>query len=629
MTSPNRGFATRIIRLLGAIGIVLSMVAEASAAEVVRINFRDADIRTVIESVAEITGKSFVLDPRVKGKVTIIAPEAIDSNLLYQAVLSAIQVQGFQAIEDGVVTRIVPFNQAFNFAGGAGNNKLITKVIKIEHVQVATLVPVLKPVMSSGARLNAFAQSNSMVVTDVQSNIVLLETLIAELDDASLSTVEVITLQHISAGEAVYIAGQLKQLQKQELSLVEDGLNNRVIVSGPSAARRAFKAMLKTLDQPSTKKGSVEVIYLDYSRAAEMKPIIEGMLQSDVFLQLAGEAVADKKSKTSYQIQIDELNNALVVAAPTAVIREIKNVVAQLDRSRPQVLIEAVIAELSEDQAEELSSQLAYSSKNRGGYLTNFDGLLATLTGIGVSGVDPTLDQLSGIPNKVLAVAGNFDSESGKGIGLLIQALKSDGSTKILSTPSVITLDNEEATLSVGEEVPFQTGSFTSSNNGSSNPFTTINREEVGVKLKVKPQISKGNSVRLEIEQESSKVKSGVPGLQTTSKSTMQTNVLIQDGEMLILGGLIEDQTGGTATKVPLLGDIPLLGRLFRSTTKADSQSVLMMFIRPTIIRTAEDARKLSDSKYRHLIKRDMDSEESGLIKPMLDDFINKGQDQK
>ena len=629
MTSPKKGFATRIIRLLGALGIVLSMVAEASAAEVVRINFRDADIRTVIESVAEITGKSFVLDPRVKGKVTIIAPEAIDSSLLYQAVLSAIQVQGFQAIEDGVVTRIVPFNQAFNFAGGAGNNKLITKVIKIEHVQVATLVPVLKPVMSSGARLNAFAQSNSMVVTDVQSNIVLLETLIAELDDASLSTVEVITLQHISAGEAVYIAGQLKQLQKQELSLVEDGLNNRVIVSGPSAARRAFKAMLKTLDQPSTKKGSVEVIYLDYSRAAEMKPIIEGMLQSDVFLQLAGEAVADKKAKTSYQIQIDELNNALVVAAPTAVIREIKNVVAQLDRSRPQVLIEAVIAELSEDQAEELSSQLAYSSKNRGGYLTNFDGLLATLTGIGVSGVDPTLDQLSGIPNKVLAVAGNFDSESGKGIGLLIQALKSDGSTKILSTPSVITLDNEEATLSVGEEVPFQTGSFTSSNNGSSNPFTTINREEVGVKLKVKPQISKGNSVRLEIEQESSKVKSGVPGLQTTSKSTMQTNVLIQDGEMLILGGLIEDQTGGTATKVPLLGDIPLLGRLFRSTTKADSQSVLMMFIRPTIIRTAEDARKLSDSKYRHLIKRDMDSEESGLIKPMLDDFINKGQDQK
>ncbi|MDA9983571.1 type II secretion system secretin GspD [Porticoccaceae bacterium] len=629
MIGQKKTFAKRTIRLLGALSIVLSMIAEVSAGEVVRINFRDADIRSVIESVAEITGKSFVLDPRVKGKVTIIAPEAIDSDLLYQAVLSAIQVQGFQAIEDGVVTRIVPFNQAFNFAGGAGDNQLITKVIQIEHVQVATLVPVLKPVMSSGARLNAFAQSNSMVVTDVQSNILRLEALIADLDDPALNAVEVISLKYISAGEAVYIAGQLKQLKKQELSLVEDGMNNRVIVSGPASARRAFKAMLQALDQPSTKKGSVEVIYLDYSRAAEMKPIVEGMLQSDVFLQLAGEAVADKKSKKAFQIQIDELNNALVVAAPTAVIREIKNVVAQLDRSRPQVLIEAVIAELSEDQAKELSSQLAYSSKNRGGYLTNFDGLLATLTGIGVSGVDPTLDQLNSIPNKVLAVAGDFDSETGKGIGLLIQALKTDGSTKILSTPSVVTLDNEEATLSVGEEVPFQTGSFTSSNNGSNNPFTTINREEVGVKLKVKPQISKGDSVRLEIEQESSKVKSGVPGLQTTSKSTMQTNVLIQDGEMLILGGLIEDQTGGSATKVPLLGDIPLLGRLFRSTSKKDSQSVLMMFIRPTIIRTAEDARKLSDSKYRHLIRRDLESEQNGLIQPMLEEFIDQGQEQK
>jgi len=408
-------------------------------------------------------------------------------------------------------------------------------------------------------------------------------------------------------------------------------MNNRVIVSGPGAARRAFKTMLKTLDQPSTKKGSVEVIYLDYSRAAEMKPIVEGMLQSDIFLQLAGEAGAEGKSKSNYQIQIDELSNALVVAAPTAVIREIKNVVTQLDRSRPQVLIEAVIAELSEDQAKRLSAQLAYTSKNRGGYLTKFDNLLTTLIGVGadgdVSSADATaLGAALGTAATTIGVAGDFDPVTGKGIGVLIQALKTDGSTKILSTPSVVTLDNEEATLSVGEEVPFQTGSFTSSNNGSNNPFTTINREEVGVKLKVKPQISKGDSVRLEIEQESSKVKSGEPGLQTTSKSTMQTNVLIQDGELLILGGLIEDQTNGTATKVPLLGDIPLLGRLFRSTSKSDSQSVLMMFIRPTIIRTAEDARNLSESKYRHLIKRDLETQEGGLIQPRFDEFIQEGE---
>ena len=315
-------------------------------------------------------------------------------------------------------------------------------------------------------------------------------------------------------------------------------------------------------------------------------------------------------------------------------MREIKNVVGKLDRARPQVLIEAVIAELSEDQANLLNSQLVYTSKNRGGYLTKFDNLLATVLGAGADGDISDADtaglaDILGNTTGAIGIAGSFDSDTGKGIGLLIQALKTDGSTKILSTPSVVTLDNEEATLTVGEEVPFQSGSFTSGNNGSSNPFTTINREEVGVKLKVKPQISKGNSVRLEIEQESSKVKAGEPGLQTTSKSTMKTNVLIQDGELLILGGLIEDQTGGTSSKVPLLGDIPILGHLFRSTSKDDSQSVLMMFIRPTIIRTAEDARNLSEAKYKHLIKRDLDSEEAGLIRPMLEDFVNEGQSTK
>lgn len=625
---------TTLARCLGNLGgalvLVLSLIAEASAQEQVRINFRDADIRSVIESVAEITGKSFVLDPRVKGKVTIIAPQAIDSSLLYSAVLSAIQVQGFQAVEDGAVTRIVPFNQSFSFAGGIGDNKLETQVLKIKYVQASTLVPVLKPMLSNGARLMAFAQSNYLVVSDIRSNINRLKALIKEMDDPDHSMVEVINLDHISAAEAVHIAGQLKQLQKQDLSLVEDGLNNRVIISGPGIARSAFKNMLKSLDIPSTKKGGVEVIYLDYSRAVEIKPIIDGMLKSDVFLRLAGESAGDKKSKTSYQIEIDELNNALIIAASSAVIREVKNVVSKLDRSRPQVLIEAVIAELSEDQAKELSANLVYTSKNRGGYLTNFDGLLSTLLGAGLgdpsdADVNTALGQL---PKSTLGVAGDFDGVTGKGMGVLIQALKTDGSTNILSTPSVVTLDNEEATLSVGEEVPFVTGSFSSisNNNSNSNPFTTVNREEVGVMLKVKPQISKGNAVRLEIEQESSKVKSGEPGLQTTSKSTMQTNVMIQDGELLILGGLIEDQSDTTASKVPLLGDIPLLGRLFRSSNKSESQSVLMMFIRPTIIRNAEDARLLSKDKFEHLITRDLKGKAEGPLNMRLQEFIEQAE---
>jgi general secretion pathway protein D len=624
-----------LVNVVSAVFLTVAMVAEAVAAEQVRINFRDADIRSVIESVAEITGKSFVLDPRVKGKVTIIAPEPIDSSLLYEAVLSSIQVQGFQAIEDGAVIRVVPFNQAFSFAGGSGKNRLTTEVLKIKYVQAATLVPVLKPMMSNGARLQAFNQSNYLVVSDIRANVEQIKRLIAQMDDPDQSAVEVINLEYISAAEAVHIAGQLKQLQKQDLSLVEDGLNNRVIVSGPSIARTAFKTMLKTLDLPSTKKGSVEVIYLDYSRASEMKPIVEGMLQSDIFLRLAGEAGAKDKSKTAYKIEIDELNNALVVAAPSAVIREIKNVVSKLDLSRPQVLIEAVIAQLSENQAKILGTELAYVSKRRGGYLTNFDQLLSSILGAGADGnIDSsTLTSAVGsLPKSALGIAGDFDETTGKGMGILIQALKTDGSTNILSTPSVVTLDNEEAVLSVGEEVPFVTGSFSSisSNTSSGNPFTTVNREEVGVMLKVKPQISKGNAVRLEIEQESSKVKEGgEPGLQVTSKSTMQTNVMIQDGELLILGGLIEDQTNSSASKVPLLGDIPLLGRLFRSSSKSGDQQVLMMFIRPTIIRTPEDARKLSKDKFDHLISRDLNGESEGALSRQLEELIQQQEQSK
>jgi len=620
------------IKWIGALLVSLCLIIEAMAEERVRINFRDADIRSVIESVAEITGESFVLDPRVKGKVTIIAPEAIDSSLLYQAILSAIQVQGFQAIRDGAVTRIVPFNQSFSFAGG-GKNTLVTEILKVRYVQAATLIPVLKPMMSNGARLQAYSQSNYLVVSDIRANVERLKSLLQEMDDPDHTAVEVISLEHISAAEAVHIAGQLKQLQKQELSLVEDGLNNRIIVSGPGVARTAFKGMLEALDVPMSKKGNVEVIYLNYSRAAELKPVIEGMLQSEIFLRLAGESSGKDRSNSSYKIEIDELNNALILAAPSAVIREVNKVVAKLDISRPQVLVEAVIAQLSETQARELSSNLVYTSKSRGGYLTNFNNVMSTLIGsAGIDDADVDLSQIGPAMGSALtAFGGELDPDTGKGMGLLIQALKQDTDTNILSTPSVVTLDNEEAELTSGEEVPFQTGSYTNNNTGSSNsnPFTTYNREEVGVILKVKPQISKGNAIRLEIEQESSKVKGGREGLQTTSKNTIKTNVMIEDGELLILGGLIEDTLTDNDTRVPILGDIPLLGRLFKSSNKTKDQQVIMMFIRPTIIRSPEDAKKLSDNKFQHLISRDLNGKKKGLLSEQLEEILYQGQPQE
>jgi general secretion pathway protein D len=361
------------------------------------------------------------------------------------------------------------------------------------------------------------------------------------------------------------------------------------------------------------------------------------MLQSEIFLRLAGESSGKDRAKSSYKIEIDELNNALILAAPSAVIREVNKVIAKLDISRPQVLIEAVIAQLSETQAKRLGTDLIYSSKNRGGYLTNFDGALTSLVGAALnenSNSETTaVTTIAGnIPaSRMIGVAGDFDPDTGKGMGLLIQALKEDDNTNILSTPSVVTLDNEEATLTSGQEVPFQTGGYDRSTGdpGNSNPFNTYNREEVGVTLKVKPQISKGNAVRLEIEQESSKVEGGLVGLQTTSKNTIKTNVMIEDGQLLILGGLIEDTFNENGRKVPLLGDIPLLGRLFKSSNKTKDQQVLMMFIRPTIIRSPEDAKKLSDNKFQHLISRDLDGKKKGLLSEQLEEILYQGQPQE
>lgn len=638
MTTKRRPCASLFMAFLIGSATLLPTAATQSyaqtPAESVKINFRDADVRSVIESVAELTGRSFVLDPRVKGKITIISPQPIEMSLLYQAVLSALQVQGFQAIEDGAVTRVVPFSQSFNYSGGSGGNQTETRLIKLNYIAASKMVSVLKPVLSRGALIQAFDDSNMLLVTDIVGSIDQAEKLLGEMDDPNAQAVEVINLTHISAGEALHIAGQLKQLQELNLSLVEDSLNNRIIVSGPSIARTAFKSMLASLDVASAKTGGVEVMYLDYSRAADIKPIIDGMLNSEMFLRLAGEAEQSAGS-SGYKIEIDESNNALIIAASTAVIGEIRRVVEQLDRSRPQVLIEAVIAELSEDQAKRLSVQLAYADQGHGGYLTKFDNLLSTVLGLGLDGDFSESDvsdlgSLLGSESTSLAVGGSFDQDRGTGIGVLIQALKTDSLTKVLSTPSVVTLDNEEATLSIGQEVPFSTGQYTSSNNGASNPFQTFSREDVGIKLTVKPQISKGDAVRLSLQQESSKLlgtlASATAGNAVTSKSTINTNVLVQDGELLVIGGLIDDQFDRNESKVPLLGDLPVLGALFRSQGKSDGQSVLMMFIRPTIIRDAAVAKEVSRQRYEHLLKRDLEGDQEGAIGVQLRQFHPQGQ---
>ena len=587
-----------------------SLLATQAFGQSVLINFREADIRTVIESVAEITGKSFVLDPRVRGTVTIVSPEPIAEDLVYEAILSALQVQGFQAIDDGAIVRVVPFTTAFNTPTDFVGSELATRVFSLDYAKATEILAVVKPVMSKGGLMQAFEAGNNLLVTDTVSQLDRLDALLVDLDSPEQSAVEVIYLDNISAGEAIHIANQMQNLQQLNLSIVEDSFNNRVIVGGSRIARLSFKQMLESLDVPSTRDGGgIEVIYLNYSDALAVKTMLDSMLQSETFLSLAGEVASDEGTTNSYRVEVDEDNNALVIAASATVVAEIQNLIRKIDRPRRQVLIEAVIAEVTEDQASQLSAQLLYGSSDVGGFVSQFDELILSLAGAGLDGeIDSTeaVGAASFVNNGGTGVVGSFDEAGGEGFGALIQALKSDSETRILSTPSVVTLDNEEATLSVGNEVPFVTGSTTTTANGLSNPFTTIERQEVGVMLRVIPQINEGSAVRLEIEQESSNLLAqAAEDFNTadviTSKRTISTNVMVGDGEVLVLGGLINEQSQDTESRVPILGDIPVLGRLFRSTSRGDEQAVLMMFIRPTILENSFDANQATQRQFEYL----------------------------
>ena len=609
----------------------MSCSALSMAQEQASINFRDADINTLIESVAEITGRSFVVDPRVRGNVTIIAPNTIDADMLYQAFLSALQVQGFQAVDDGAVVRIVPFNQAFGVLGG-GDNEIETRLIKVDYVDAQGLAPVIRQVISTNARIQAFAESNYLVVSDIRSNVEEVVRMIEQMDQPSEAEIEVINLENISAGEAVYIVEELQQIQEQGLSIVEDTLNNRVIISGQATLRTTFRNMLRTLDVPNQRESGVAVINLNYAKASNLKPILDSMMQSETFLMSAGEGDnnGEGSGQGSYRVEVDDSNNALVIAASPSVLREIRAVIAQLDIRKPQVLIEAVIAEVSEDQARRLSAQLVYVDQQAGGYLTQFDNLLATIIGVGSGEVEFTSDAatnaISSVQGAVIG-GGDFDAAEGRGFGLLIQALESDASTRVLSQPSIVTLDNEEGYIAVGTEVPFITGSFTSSNNNASNPFQTIDRETVGIELTVTPQVSEGSLVRLTIQQKSSSLLATPAQLGTadvvTAEREITTNVLVEDGEFLVLGGLMDDQYDDTETRVPILGSMPLLGPLFRSTNNGDDQGVLMVFIRPTIIRDSQSASDLSTNRFEYLIRRDLEigEEESSQFSNSLEEI--------
>ena len=606
------------------------------------LNLKDADIQALIATVSEITGKNFIVGPNVQGKVTVVSARPMKPDEIYDVFLSVLRVHGYAAIPQGSMVKIIPETTAQQ-DGSAGLNgththepdELITEIVPVKHISATELVPILRPLMPQGAQLIAHPGSNALVISDRAGNVERMVSIIHRIDTVSDAGVEVIPLQHASAGEVARILTQLVDTKQDgpggEASRVfADERTNSILLSGGRSGRLRLRTLVTHLDTPVNNGGDTQVVYLSYANAKDLVPILQSVaatLSGDAATARpaaaapgAGGAAAGAAAPAgSATILAHDEDNALVITAPPAVFRELASVIRQLDIRRKQVLIEAVIAEVAAETANELGVQWQFPLGDKahavGG--TNFTGSspgnnILTATAALNSTNGPAVSVGNGLN------IGYFDTITLAGkkllsLGALISALQSNGKNNILSTPSVMTLDNQEAMIKVAQEVPFLTGSYTT-NTGSSgsstgattgigNPFQTIQRKDVGLTLKVTPHINQGDSVKLEIHQEVSNLLPPVQGAVdlVTNKREVQTTVLIKNDSLLVLGGLISDNVKDNVQKVPALGDIPLVGNLFRYRSNDHQKQDLMVFLHPRILSDAATEASVSEEKYNYI----------------------------
>jgi len=597
------------LRLITAVTVfsVLSFPRALLAEEQITLNFKDADITAVINTVADLTGKTFIIDPRVKGKVNVVSSQPLSKDEVLGVFLSVLEVQGFTTVTVGKAIKIVPNTQIRNTPQRVvdkvvgGRDEVVTHVLPLKYVSADELVPILRPLMDNNAHLAASPASNSLIFSDNASNIQRMLAIIKRVDTNTEQEIEVIPLQHALGSEIVRLLDRLRPQTSGDttnrVSVGVDERSNSILLSGSPGSRLEIRALISHLDTPVESGGNTQVIYLRYANAENVARILTGLSNS--------ENTASEPNGNSSQIQADIESNALVITAPAARFKSLRAVIQKLDMPRAQVHIEAIIAEVSFKKAKELGvewfidgSQSTHNTWPIGA--TNFPdngGTLSSLVGSIVNGTIPTFG--SGLNAGVGGV-----TDGGTRFGALLRALATDESTNILSTPSLTTLDNQEAEIIVGQNVPFKTGSYTTEGGfGQVNPFTTIKREDVGITLKVKPQINEGDAITMMIEQETSSVSpnSASDNDLTTNKRSIKTTVLVANDDMIVLGGLIDEDVQETQSKVPVLGSIPLLGRLFRYEKTSKLKRTLMVFIHPTIISSPSVGHLVSQSKYTYL----------------------------
>lgn len=601
----------------------------------ITLNFQDTDIAGLVTLVAKVTGRNFIVDPRVKGKVTLVSGSPVPIESLYDIFLSVLATYNFAALPSGNLTKIIPANlvkqnptPTITDGELPVNEQEITYIVTLKHASVNEILPIIRPLLPPTAHIAPHAGSNSLILTDRASNIRRVLSLIERIDkEQQGQLIKVIYVKNTDAktlGQTIgQLAGSLNSDEaakglpvKQTLVQVDEGLN-ALIIRAPEKDFPVLEALIDQLDVPRESTGNVHVTYLKHAEATDLVNILNGIIQDKQAEGADGTPLAAKIS-----VQADEITNSLVIRAEQAVFDELAEVIKKLDVRRSQVFLEAIVAEVSE----------------RSGAIVGVDwtGVFNGPNGGEISKSSPTFEAEDngfslGFVNKYVRT---LTGAAMPNLSVILTALREDSNSNVISTPSMLTLDNEEAEIVVGQEVPFVTGGYASTSGTTPgvgvNPFTTIERKEVGLTLKITPQINAGGAVRLEIAQEMSRISpttvEGAADL-ITDKRTINTTVLVDDGQIIILGGLIRNDDKDVYERVPFFGDIPVIGAAFRKKSKQKEKINMMVFLRPNIIRKPSDLNQLTSERYQFI----RTEEEEGLpdTRYMLNEPRELGRKQK
>lgn len=606
------------------------------------VNLKDTEITELIQFVSEATGTTIVVDPNVKGKVRVVSSEPVSKAELYDLFLSILDVHGYTAVRSGGVIRVIANKDARSSSVAVQDDatqpvsdEYVTQVIRLKNVSAAKLIPVLRPLVPQQAHMAAYAPSNAIIISDIRSNIKRILDIIERMDRSAQQLTEVIKLRY---GVAEDIVQMLKILEKPEqpaegdveLTLVADKRTNSIVVTADELSISRIKDLVGYLDTPLEQSGNVRVVYLEYANAEDVAEVLTRVMQNISKVD-EGKSRAGNVSKAT--IEADKGTNALIITAEADEMASLEAVIARLDIRRAQVLVEAIIVEMELVEGQELGLQWLFSNDSGafGSSISNSatrqqqNAALANAILPGEDNADGNLST-SGL---AAALAQTPGGTLGWGVvdndltmTVILNALETQGNANILSTPSLLTLDNEEAYITVGQQVPFITGSFTNTGNvgAVTSPFQTIQRENVGITLRVTPHVNEGDSVVLDITQEVSSLSQQVLAASDviTNERKIETKVMSKDGNIVVLGGLVKDDVQDSQQSVPILGDIPLLGRLFRNDVVEVTKSNLLVFIKPTIIRDDVDLAGATAEKYRYIRDQQAERRRRGVM--FLDD---------